>query len=117
MANNALIVFCTFPTLEEARRVIRELVELNLIACGNILPGVESIYRWKGVVETSAEALAILKTTEEALDQLQVEFKSRHSYEVPELVAVPIAAGLPAYLNWIHENVHVKVQGTKRADQ
>ena len=117
MATDALIVFCTFPTMEEARRVIRELVELNLIACGNIFPGIESIYRWKGVVETSAEALAILKTTEESFDQLQVEFKSRHSYEVPELVAIPIAAGLPNYLKWIHENVQVEVHGRKRTDR
>jgi periplasmic divalent cation tolerance protein len=105
VASDLLIVFCTFPSAAEARRIVRELVESKLIACGNIFPSVESIYRWKGEVESAAEAFAILKTTDEAFDRLQALFKSRHPYDVPELVAFPVARGLPAYLEWIRESV------------
>ena len=107
MATDSLVVFCTFPGVEEARCIIRDLVELKLIACGNIFPVVESIYRWQGLIESASEAFAILKTTAAAFEHLKVEFKSRHPYEVPELIAFPIAHGLPSYLAWISENVAV----------
>jgi periplasmic divalent cation tolerance protein len=105
MASDYLIVFCTFPSAEEARCIVRELVESKLIACGNIFPNVESIYRWKGEVESASEVFAMLKTTDEAFDRLQIKFNSLHPYDVPELVAYPIGRGLPAYLEWIRQNV------------
>jgi periplasmic divalent cation tolerance protein len=105
MEDEFLIVFCTFPDLENARRVIDQLVERRLIACGNILPGIESIYRWKEKIEKSSEVLAILKTTREGFGPLKSVFKELHSYEVPELIAAPITDGLPAYLGWISGNV------------
>jgi periplasmic divalent cation tolerance protein len=105
MEGEFLIVFCTFADLENARRVIDQLVERRLIACGNILPGIESIYRWKEKIEKSSEVLAILKTTREGFGPLESVFKELHPYEVPELVATPITNGLPAYLGWISENV------------
>ena len=100
-----LAVFCTFPDPESARRIIGRLVETRLIACGNILPGVESIYRWKEHIERSSEVLAILKTTKDKFGLLECAFKELHSYEVPELIATRISNGSPAYLSWISESV------------
>jgi periplasmic divalent cation tolerance protein len=105
METEFLTVFCTFPDLEVARRIVDRLIEGGFIACGNIFPGVESIYRWKGQIERSSEVLAILKTTKERYSNLESVFKEVHPYEVPELVATPISEGLPAYLAWIAENV------------
>jgi periplasmic divalent cation tolerance protein len=105
MEGEFLTVFCTFPDLENARRVVDRLVKDRLIACGNIFPAVESIYRWKGKIERSFEALAILKTTRDKFSRLEAVFKELHPYEVPELIATRISNGLPAYLAWITENV------------
>jgi len=105
MEGEFLTVFCTFPDLENARRVVDRLVKDRLIACGNIFPAVESIYRWKGKIERSFEALAILKTTRDQFSRLEAVFKELHPYEVPELIATRISNGLPAYLAWITENV------------
>ena len=105
MKDEYLTVFCTFPDLESARRVIGRLVESKLIACGNILPGVESIYRWKEKIDRSPEVLAILKTTGNKFALLESAFKELHPYELPELIATQISKGLPAYLSWISENI------------
>jgi periplasmic divalent cation tolerance protein len=105
MEGEFLIVFCTFPDLENARRVITQLLDSRLIACGNIFPGVESIYRWKEKIERSSEVFAVLKTTHSAFSRLESAFKELHSYEVPELIATQISNGLPSYLAWISENV------------
>jgi len=105
MEGEYLTVFCTFPDLENARRVIDRLVSDRLIACGNIFPGIESIYRWRDKIERSSEVLAILKTTRNKFSLLESVFKELHPYEVPELTATPISNGLPAYLAWITENV------------
>lgn len=101
----SLIVLSTYPDAETARTIARTVVEEKLAACANIIPGVESIYRWKGAVETSGEVLAIFKTTEERYPQLEARIKELHPYEVPEVVAVKLAAGLPAYVRWVEENV------------
>jgi periplasmic divalent cation tolerance protein len=105
MEGEFVVVFCTFPDLENARQVIAQLVESKLIACGNIFPGVESIYRWKGQIEQSAEVFAVLKTTTGAFRLLESKFKELHPYEVPELIAAQITDGLPGYLAWIAESV------------
>lgn len=105
MEDEYLAAFCTFPDLESARRVVGRLVEMKLIACGNILPAVESIYWWKEKIERSSEVLAILKTTQEKFGLLESAFKELHPYEVPELIATQISKGLPAYLSWISQSV------------
>jgi len=105
MEGEYLTVFCTFPDLEHARRVVDQLVKDRLIACGNIFPAIESIYRWKDKIERASEVLAILKTTRDKFGQLESKFKDLHPYEVPELIATPISNGLPAYLAWITENL------------
>lgn len=104
MAENVLLILSTFGTAEEARRISRTLVEERLVACANILPGVESIYRWKGDVETSAETMVFFKTVTDNYPQLETRIRELHSYEVPEIVALRVDTGLPAYLRWVDES-------------
>ncbi len=99
-----ILAFSTCGSSEEAERIARALVESRAAACVNILPGVRSIYRWKGAVEDATEFLLLIKTTRECFDRLRTELRALHSYDVPELVAVPIADGLEPYLNWISES-------------
>ena len=73
-------------------------------ACANILPSIESIYRWKGKLETGTEALAFFKVSEDRQSDFQNKLRSLHPYEVPEIVFVPISGGLPEYLRWVAEN-------------
>lgn len=101
MTEETLIVLTTWPDAENARKAARTLVEEHLAACGNILPGVESIYRWQGAVETGAEVLVLLKTTAARYPQLETKIKALHPYEVPEIIALRVADGLPAYLRWV----------------
>ena len=86
--NDILIVFCTFPDLGQARETGTALVEAQLAACVNLIPAVESIYRWEGKVETAAEVLAVFKTTSEAWPRFESRLRELHPYEVPEIVAV-----------------------------
>ena len=104
MADEVLTVFTTWPDLETARTAARTLVEEKLAACGNIVPGVESIYRWEGKVETGAEVLVIFKTMASNYPALEARVRALHPYEVPEVLAVRVAGGLPAYLRWVEES-------------
>ena len=102
----SLVVFVTCSSLAEARRVATSVVESRLAACANLLPGqVESVYRWKGRVERAKERLLLIKTTRVKFAALRSKILRLHSYEVPEIIAVPIAAGLPAYLAWLQDSV------------
>jgi periplasmic divalent cation tolerance protein len=98
----AIVVLCTFPDVEQARAIAAELVERRLAACVNLLPGVESIYRWEGKVERAGEVLAVIKTTR--YPELEAAVKELHPYEVPEILALPVAAGLAGYLEWLGES-------------
>jgi len=100
-----IIVFCTCGSAGEAEKIARSLVEGRAAACVNIVAGVRSIYRWKGAIEDAQEWLLAIKTTRELFDRLRAEICALHSYEVPEIVAVPVVDGLEAYLNWIGESV------------
>ena len=101
----ARLVFSTFPSLECARQIGTLLVDSQLIACINLIPGVESIYRWKGEVTKDSEVLGIMKTSELALPILQQTLVREHPYEVPEFVVMCPDSGLQAYLDWIEESV------------
>ena len=101
MAEEALVVFATFPDVDTARRIVRILVEERLAACGNLVPGVESIYRWQGQIETSAEVLAVLKTDLGHYRALEARLLALHPYEVPESLALRVEEGSPAYLRWL----------------
>jgi periplasmic divalent cation tolerance protein len=100
-----IVVLVTCGSAKEARRIARALVEKRLAACGNILEApVRSIYRWKGKVETAKEYLLLIKTSRRRFKALQDEVKRLHSYDVPEIIALPIASGSPEYLKWISES-------------
>lgn len=98
------IVVVTCGSIAEARRIARSLVEKKLAACANIVPGLESIYRWKGKVERAREVLVLMKTTAGRVRELEREVKRIHSYEVPEFVVLPIIAGSQQYMKWIGDN-------------
>jgi uncharacterized protein involved in tolerance to divalent cations len=96
------VVLVTCANAAEASRIARAVVEARLAACVNILPGsVTSIYRWKGRVESARERLLLIKTSRKRLAKLQAAVERLHSYDVPEFIALPIAAGSRAYLAWL----------------
>jgi periplasmic divalent cation tolerance protein len=100
------IVLVTCGNAEEARRIARAAVTKRLAACVNILPApVQSIYRWKGKVQEAREVLMVIKTTAKRLPELEREVGRLHSYDVPEFIAVRLAAGSRNYLRWIADSV------------
>jgi periplasmic divalent cation tolerance protein len=105
MAEEAVVVFTTFPDQDTARRVVHTLVDERLIACGNLMPRVESIYRWKGKVETNSEVFVVLKTDQARYIALQARLKELHPYDVPECILIRVSKGLPEYLRWVTESV------------
>lgn len=101
-----IVVLVTCGSAKEAQRIARALVEARLAACGNILEApVHSIYRWKGKVESAREYLLIIKTSRRRFAALGDAVKRLHSYDVPEIISLPVAAGSTAYLNWIATSV------------
>jgi periplasmic divalent cation tolerance protein len=99
-----IVVLVTCGSAREAKKIARTLVEKRLAVCGNILGApVRSIYRWKGKVETAREWLLILKSSRARFKALEAEVKRLHSYDVPEIIALPISAGSTEYLKWIGE--------------
>lgn len=100
-----LACLTTCPDAATAERIAEALVGEGLAACVNLLPGVTSVYRWQGAVERSAEVLLIIKTTESGFAALRDRLVEIHPYELPELIAVPVGPGLPAYLDWVRDLV------------
>jgi len=96
-----IIVFNTCGSAEEAERIARALVSKRLAACVNLLPAVRSIYRWKGAVEDAQETLLVIKSSRALFDELRAEIEKLHSYEVAEVIAIPIVDGSEAYLEWL----------------
>jgi len=99
------VVVTTCGSLEEARHIARAVIERRLAACVNIVPQVESIFRWKGEVETSNESLLVIKTTAGVFEKLRAALKELHSYEVPECIELTVTDGSESYLDWIGESV------------
>lgn len=97
------MVFCTCPDRETASGLGRRLVRENLAACCNVVEGLTSVYRWQGKVEEDPEVLLIAKTTRERYPALERSLREGHPYELPEVLAVPVEAGLPGYLDWVAE--------------
>ena len=96
-----IVVFCTCATEQEAEKLARVLVEARVAACATIVPGARSIYRWQGAIESNAEWLLMIKSSRQLFDQLRAAIEKEHSYEVPEVLALPVVAGAPNYLNWL----------------
>lgn len=99
------LILTTCGSAEEARRIAQEIVQRRLAACVNIVPQVESVYRWKGEIESAAEWLLIIKTTAAAFERLRYALDKLHSYDLPECIAIAIEDGSSEYLEWIGESV------------
>ena len=103
-----LVVLVTTSNRREALRIGRAVVEKKLAACGNIIPSVSSIFRWKGKIEKSREALLIMKTSARRYAALERLVRSMHSYEVPEIIALTVEKGLHPYLEWVHKETTIR---------
>lgn len=104
MAEKIVLVISTFPDAEIARRISNQLVSERFAACANILPSVESIYRWKEKIESGNETLVFFKVSEDRQSAFQDKLRSLHPYDVPEIIFISLAGGLPEYLRWVSEN-------------
>lgn len=103
MAEKVLLALSTFSDAATARRISNQLVEEKLAACASLLP-IESIYRWKGKIETGNEVMVLFKTSEDRQSALQEKLRALHPYDVPEIIFIPVVAGLPEYLDWVNES-------------
>lgn len=103
--SDAIVVFMTSANADEARQIANELVERQLAACVQILPEIESVYRWNGEVQRETEILMLAKTTAAQFDDLERAVREMHSYETPEIVAVPMAHVSEPYRAWLADNV------------
>jgi len=104
--SSARIALTTAPSQEEAARMGRALVEEHLAACATILPGAQSIYRWKGQIESSSEAVLLLKTEADRLSALEARLRGLHTYDTPEFLVLPLESGSHGYLAWLHACLH-----------
>lgn len=102
---DAIAVLCTCGSKPDALRIANALVEARLAACVNVLPGVKSVYRWQGKIETEQEVLLLIKTTAERFPALRDRIVDLHPYETPEILTLSIAEGSDKYLAWLREQV------------
>lgn len=100
-----IVVLTTVADAELGRRIAAALVEAGEAACVNIIPGIRSIYRWEGKVCDEGEFLLVIKTVAERFEAVRSRIRDLHSYEVPEIIAIPVRAGDPAYLGWLSSQV------------
>jgi periplasmic divalent cation tolerance protein len=98
-----IVVFTTCGSEEEARKLAAALIEKRMAACVNITAPVTSVYRWKGVVEEAKEWILIIKSRRERFEELRVLLEGAHSYELPEVLAIPVVEGSPNYLAWVED--------------
>ena len=105
MIKDAVLVFVTCASIKEADKIVDTLLNKKLIACANILSGIKSKFWWKGNIENAKEVLIMAKTRTSKFAAIDKEVRRIHSYEVPEIVAMPIIAGSSKYLNWIAESL------------
>ena len=103
-SKGVLVALCTCPDQEIASSLAKGLVEARLAACVNILPGVRSVYRWGNGIQDDEEVLLVIKTTNMAYHGMEAWLVSKHPYDVPEVIALSVAAGSSPYLNWLSEN-------------
>ena len=96
-----IVVLSTCGSVEEAERIARGLLDKQLAACVNILPGIRSLYRWKGAIQDDQEILLVIKSSRPLFRELRAEIAKLHSYEVPEVIAIPIVDGSEGYLGWM----------------
>jgi len=100
-----IVVLCTCASPEEGERLARELVAARVAACVSVVPGMLSVYRWKDAIETADECLLLIKSARAQFPELREAIEKRHSYEVPELLALPVEEGSRNYLDWLTANL------------
>jgi periplasmic divalent cation tolerance protein len=105
VVTDKIVVLTTCESEEQAQRLARHLVEQRLAACVNILPGARSVYRWKDKIEDAAEFVLIVKSRRDVFVKLREAIGQLHSYEIPEVIALPVIDGSDAYLNWLDREV------------
>jgi periplasmic divalent cation tolerance protein len=105
-----IVVLTNCGSADEAAKIARALVEKKLAACVNVMPAGRSIYRWKGVIEDQQESLLVIKSSRALFNDLRVEIEKLHSYEVPEVIAVPIVDGSEGYLEWLDRELVAKLE-------
>ncbi len=105
--SDVLLVLTNLPDAESAAKVSRRLVEKRAAACVNQLAPCTSTYRWKGNVEEASEVPLLIKTTKDAYSRMEAVIREAHPYELPEIIAIPVEAGLPAYLGWVNDETQV----------
>ena len=105
MKTRHIVILTACPSMKEARAMAERLLDKRLIACANVIDGVRSFFWWKGKRDKANEALLILKTAERNFKKVEQQIKKLHSYEVPEIIALPIVRGEGNYLRWIEESV------------
>lgn len=105
----ALLVITNLPDLASAQKLAHALVEQRLAACVNLLPAVQSVYRWNNAIEEAAEVMLMIKTTMTRYATLEQAIQALHPYELPEVIALPVSAGLPAYLGWIAQETRKEI--------
>jgi periplasmic divalent cation tolerance protein len=104
-SDGAVVVFVTGPDENTLTSIAERVVGERLAACVNVIPGVRSVYRWDDDVQTSQEALGIMKTTRSAVGELQRRVLELHPYEVPEFIVIPVESGSPSYLDWVMDSI------------
>lgn len=105
MREDYLVILVTTAHKKEAERIASALIEQKLIACANILSGISSIFRWKGKICREQEAILIMKTTFEKFEDIVAKIKELHSYEVPEIISLPVIKGNKDYLDWVKNSM------------
>jgi periplasmic divalent cation tolerance protein len=103
------IVLCTVPDQDTAEDIANILIADKLAACVNIIPGITSVYRWEDRIEQAEELILVIKTRETVYEALQAKIVDLHPYELPEIIAVPIQNGLPAYLSWLAQSLETSL--------
>ena len=106
---DALVVLTTLATTDEAVKFVKVLLERRLVACGTILPGTRSLYRWEDKLADETEVVVMLKTRSGAIHALERAFKEFHPYKVPEMLAMPVTGGLDRYLGWINSETSLTI--------
>jgi periplasmic divalent cation tolerance protein len=114
-ARQVLVILVTTDNQEEAVKIGEEMVHAKLAACANIIPGIQSIYRWKGKVSKAQEVLLILKSTKPRYRALEKAIKEMHTYDIPEIIALPVTEGFDKYIGWVCSEAHSQqsVKGEK----
>jgi periplasmic divalent cation tolerance protein len=106
-----IVVLSTCASPEEAEKLARLLVDQHLAACVNVIPRMRSFYRWKGAVESAEECLLVVKSSRALFAPLCAALEKAHSYEVPEVLALPVVEGAANYLSWLHSNIRAATEG------